>query len=248
MSKARVPNPDAQRRVKGVSLLDPNHITIPHNLTGYEPHYDMLEARNAKGVGRYRCIQCGHQFTCSGRRRLIQHLLGPAYKISTRNNVRFCPNPIEEIRSQLIDKIELAQQTLTILESQIYHSASSDEIQRPGSEEEEDEGKEGDEEKYSDYSKADRKTQTLVDFSISSTSSSSSSSSTHYSVASITPTSNLYPQNNLNDENHRQVLQQQQFDVGKLFHFVLENNIPPEFLNNPQFIAFYQWMVLNNRL
>lgn len=71
----------------------------------YLDHFLQLEKRNAKGYTTFRCLSCQHTFRCSGKRRLIQHIIGKDYCLGKDRNIIPCPNPNPTIKAKLLEDI-----------------------------------------------------------------------------------------------------------------------------------------------
>jgi hypothetical protein len=68
----------------------------------FASHFIRLTKPNKKGQTRYRCVMCQHEFTCSGRKRRIQHILGKDYCIGKERNVSPCENPFLPLKENLL--------------------------------------------------------------------------------------------------------------------------------------------------
>jgi hypothetical protein len=68
----------------------------------YRSHVTMLGQPDKKGKSRYCCVTCGHQFTCSGRRRIIQHIIGRDYCLGYERDILACPNPNLPLKASLL--------------------------------------------------------------------------------------------------------------------------------------------------
>jgi hypothetical protein len=71
-------------------------------MNDYRSHVTMLGQPDKKGKSRYCCVTCGHQFTCSGRRRIIQHIIGRDYCLGYERDILACPNPNPPLKAALL--------------------------------------------------------------------------------------------------------------------------------------------------
>lgn len=65
-------------------------------------HFVRVSEANRKGQARFKCVKCDHAFECSGRKRLIQHILGYSHQANRYKNVRACPNPHQPLKDALM--------------------------------------------------------------------------------------------------------------------------------------------------
>lgn len=72
-------------------------------ITSYVSQFEQVTARDRKGLAIFRCLNCGHSFTCSGKRRRIQHILGKDRVLGKSANIIPCPNPDMNIKKSLLD-------------------------------------------------------------------------------------------------------------------------------------------------
>lgn len=70
----------------------------------FQSHFIRLKVSNRKGQARYRCVTCSHEFECTGKLRLVQHILGRSYTGSQSRNVKYCPNPHLPLKNALLLK------------------------------------------------------------------------------------------------------------------------------------------------
>lgn len=75
---------------------------ISNNPEKFHSHFIKLRSPNRKGQTRYRCVTCSHEFECTGKLRLIQHILGSAYSGNQSKNVRSCPMPYLPLKEALL--------------------------------------------------------------------------------------------------------------------------------------------------
>ncbi len=75
---------------------------ISNNPEKFHSHFIKLRSPNRKGQTRYRCVTCSHEFECTGKLRLIQHILGAAYTGNQSKNVRSCPMPYQPLKDALL--------------------------------------------------------------------------------------------------------------------------------------------------
>jgi hypothetical protein len=85
---------------------------ISNNAEKFHSHFIKMRSPNRKGQTRYKCVTCGHEFECTGKLRLIQHILGAAYSGNQSKNVRSCPQPYLPLKEALY-KIHGGQQQST---------------------------------------------------------------------------------------------------------------------------------------
>ena len=78
--------------------------TISNDPSQVGSHFIQLRDRNKKGQTRFRCKTCGHEFTCSGKKRLIQHIIGKEYLIGKQRNISPCENPYLPLKEALLQK------------------------------------------------------------------------------------------------------------------------------------------------
>jgi hypothetical protein len=64
-------------------------------------HFIKLRNPDRKGQSRYRCVTCCHEFECTGKLRLIQHVLGSTYSDKQKKNVRSCPRPYTPLKEAM---------------------------------------------------------------------------------------------------------------------------------------------------
>ncbi len=76
-------------------LADPSEV---------KSHFTIVEQANRKGQARYRCIMCHHEFSCTGKLRLVQHIVGIEFAGSNFKNVKACPNPFMPLKQALLKK------------------------------------------------------------------------------------------------------------------------------------------------
>jgi hypothetical protein len=69
----------------------------------YYTHFIQIIAPNKKGQARFSCRTCSHEFTCSGKRRRIQHILGKDYCLGKERNVVPCPKPFLPLKQALLE-------------------------------------------------------------------------------------------------------------------------------------------------
>jgi hypothetical protein len=74
----------------------------PCTMNDYRSHVTVLDKPDKKGKTRYCCVTCGHQFTCSGRRRIIQHIIGRDYCLGKERNIVPCPKPLGHLKEALL--------------------------------------------------------------------------------------------------------------------------------------------------
>jgi hypothetical protein len=73
-------------------------------MNDYRSHVTMLDQPDKKGKSRYCCVTCGHQFTCSGSRRIIQHIIGRDYCLGYERDILACPNPNLQLKASLLQE------------------------------------------------------------------------------------------------------------------------------------------------
>lgn len=91
----------------------------------YHSHFTQLTAKTSKGQARYRCVTCGHEFSCSGKRRKLQHILGRDFLLGKckNRNVVPCPSPHEPLKRALLELCKLeGNESLSRLTSGIIPS------------------------------------------------------------------------------------------------------------------------------
>ena len=68
-------------------------------------HFIVVIKRNKRGLARYRCITCGHEFECCGKIRLVHHVIG-FFPDGTRvRHVKPCLKPFQPLREALITQV-----------------------------------------------------------------------------------------------------------------------------------------------
>jgi hypothetical protein len=65
-------------------------------------HFIRTTKPNKKGQTRYQCLTCSHEFTCSGKKRRIQHIIGKEFCLGKERNVSPCPNPYLPLKANLL--------------------------------------------------------------------------------------------------------------------------------------------------
>jgi hypothetical protein len=88
-----------------VSLLIPtpeNPPVISPNANEVHTHFARVSSSGKKGQTRYRCLTCGHSFECSGRKRLIQHIIGYSHIKTQYKTVRSCTRPNLPLQQNLM--------------------------------------------------------------------------------------------------------------------------------------------------
>eukprot|EP01040_Poterioochromonas_malhamensis_P000912 gene912-967_t len=68
----------------------------------FETHFIQLTKRKNKGQAKYRCRMCNHEFTCCGKRRRLQHILGDDLVLGKTKNVINCRCPYLPLKNALI--------------------------------------------------------------------------------------------------------------------------------------------------
>jgi hypothetical protein len=97
---------------------------ISNNAEKFHSHFIKMRSPNRKGQTRYKCNTCGHEFECTGKLRLIQHILGAAYSGNQSKNVRSCPSPYLPLKEALY-KIHGGQQTQVVSSAPSSDSSQS---------------------------------------------------------------------------------------------------------------------------
>lgn len=75
---------------------------ISDNPAKIHSHFCRVSEANRKGQARFQCVKCGHEFECSGRKRLIQHIIGYSHQANRYKNVRACSNPHIPLKEALM--------------------------------------------------------------------------------------------------------------------------------------------------
>jgi transcription elongation factor Elf1 len=94
-----------EQSVSPVSLLIPtpeNPPVISPNANEVHTHFARVSSSGKKGQTRYRCLTCGHSFECSGRKRLIQHIIGYSHIKTQYKTVRSCTRPNLPLQQNLM--------------------------------------------------------------------------------------------------------------------------------------------------
>ncbi len=81
-------------------------LSISNNPEEVKSHYKKLSVADKKGQARYCCKKCGYELECTGRGRLIVHIVGQLLSGTPQKQVRFCPNPDEGLKAALISFIK----------------------------------------------------------------------------------------------------------------------------------------------
>jgi hypothetical protein len=68
-------------------------------------HFQLIREPDRRGQARYKCLTCSHEFECSGRGRLYQHILGRSWD-TVRKNAKSCPSPYEPLRLNLVEFVK----------------------------------------------------------------------------------------------------------------------------------------------
>eukprot|EP01040_Poterioochromonas_malhamensis_P012842 gene12842-14070_t len=79
-----------------------NRLSISNNPEEVKSHYEKLSIPDRRGQARYRCKKCGYELECTGRGRLIVHIVGQLLSGTTQKQVKFCPNPDEGLKAALM--------------------------------------------------------------------------------------------------------------------------------------------------
>lgn len=84
--------------------LEISTVKISEDPDDYHSHFVQLTPKTNKGQARYRCVTCGHEFSCSGKRRKLQHILGKDLLIGNckNRNVVPCKKPYEPLKRNLL--------------------------------------------------------------------------------------------------------------------------------------------------
>lgn len=83
-----------------------NTLSISNNPEEVKSHYTKLSLPDKRGQARYCCKKCGYELECTGRGRLIVHIVGQLLSGTPHKQVRFCPNPDEGLKAALISFIK----------------------------------------------------------------------------------------------------------------------------------------------
>ncbi len=83
-----------------------NTLPISNNPEEVKSHYEKLSVPDKRGQARYRCKKCGYELECTGRGRLIVHIVGQLLSGTPQKQVRFCPNPDERLKAALMSFIK----------------------------------------------------------------------------------------------------------------------------------------------
>eukprot|EP01039_Chlorochromonas_danica_P019096 gene19096-23078_t len=76
---------------------------ISDNPEEVKSHYDRLSLPDKRGQARYRCKKCGYELICTGRGRLIVHIVGQLIPGTPQKQVKYCGNPDEGLKVALIN-------------------------------------------------------------------------------------------------------------------------------------------------
>lgn len=68
----------------------------------FDTHFIQLTKRKIKGQAKYQCRMCMHEFTCCGKRRRLQHILGDDLVLGKTKNVINCRTPYLPLKHALI--------------------------------------------------------------------------------------------------------------------------------------------------
>lgn len=118
--------------ISDVAILSPRSLPkIADEASKVKTHFEILSIPTRKGQARYRCIKCSHEFECTGRNRLIQHIIGTPGK--NRKNVKICPDPhvpmkLNLLKSNQIQEEMKAEQTKTLLGKRILEGNNNSTI------------------------------------------------------------------------------------------------------------------------
>eukprot|EP01040_Poterioochromonas_malhamensis_P015486 gene15486-17340_t len=80
-----------------------NDLKISDNPEEVKSHYDRLSLPDKRGQARYRCKKCGYELICTGRGRLIVHIVGQLIPGTPQKQVKYCGNPDEGLKVALIN-------------------------------------------------------------------------------------------------------------------------------------------------
>eukprot|EP01040_Poterioochromonas_malhamensis_P015271 gene15271-17071_t len=110
------------------AILSPRPLPkIADEASKVKTHFEILSIPTRKGQARYRCIKCFHEFECTGRNRLIQHIIGTPGK--NRKNVKICPDPHIPMKLNLFKSYQIqeemkAEQAKTLLGKRILEGSN----------------------------------------------------------------------------------------------------------------------------
>eukprot|EP01040_Poterioochromonas_malhamensis_P015485 gene15485-17339_t len=80
-----------------------NKEQISDNPEEVKSHYERLSLPDKRGQARYRCKKCGYELICTGRGRLIVHIVGQLIPGTPQKQVKYCGNPDEGLKVALIN-------------------------------------------------------------------------------------------------------------------------------------------------
>jgi hypothetical protein len=84
-------------------MEQPDNTNISSLPDKYYTHFIQIVPPNKKGQARFSCRTCSHEFTCSGKRRRIQHILGKDYCLGKERNVVPCTKPFLPLKQALLE-------------------------------------------------------------------------------------------------------------------------------------------------